>query len=270
MEKTLTLQPRVLKYLKETGQGIYKLSPKFMGLMSDPRRPNYWNAAYEQQEGLKLWGNTIKAAGVRVVASLPEKFYDHRVGKQSWVYFNDTRTREFTKYIMFWLQGMTEIFEYAGLDDARIITNAGYRLAKHDHWDGRLLFDKRFRSLDALIRRRLVIRNSPYTFDLSDCLAMHDLCGVPVLPNTLHAECHSLKDTDPDAIKASWGSQVPMAQLSSPRGGEFTMHAAKSPNINIKHLKNKFPYLFTGDYDLLIDTMSDGVKDAQRLQNSIK
>jgi UV DNA damage endonuclease len=85
-------------------------------------------------------------------------------------------------------------------------------------------FVRRYRDLDDLIRRRLVIENDDRLFMLADCLEIHRLTGIPVLFDVFHHRLNNQGEEIPDCLEHSartWGGKdgLLMVDYSSPRSG---------------------------------------------------
>jgi UV DNA damage endonuclease len=83
-------------------------------------------------------------------------------------------------------------------------------------------FARGFEKLSDRARARLVIENDDRSFDLSDVLELHRMCGVPVVWDVLHHRCLD-REAIPDdealgAALSTWPVGVtPKIHLSSPR-----------------------------------------------------
>jgi len=79
--------------------------------------------------------------------------------------------------------------------------------------------------LDDSIRQRLVIENDERLYAVSDCLAIHQRTGVPVLFDRFHHAIKNQKETVKDllpALKKTWKSAdgIPMIDYSSQQPGK--------------------------------------------------
>jgi len=83
-----------------------------------------------------------------------------------------------------------ELLDLMGLDTtAKIQLHVGGRYT--DPKESRARFVRVVHGLDPAIRRRLVVENDDKRFTASDCLAIHEQTGLPVLFDVFHHSCNN-------------------------------------------------------------------------------
>jgi UV DNA damage endonuclease len=94
-------------------------------------------------------------------------------------------------------------------------------------------FARVYKNLDPSIRRRLVIENDDRRFTAADCMAVHEMTGIPVLFDTFHHSCNSSGEDLSDALRSTgetWKTSdgIPMVDYSSQypgkRAGSHAVH----------------------------------------------
>jgi len=123
-------------------------------------------------------------------------------------------------------------------------------------------FVKQYDLLDTTIRDRLVIENDERLYTLSDCLAIHERTGIPVIADTFH---HSLYNTGEhftallDPVRKTWKAHdgIPMIDYSSQEPG-------KRPGAHARHIvAEDFRQFLTetlpADFDIMLE-----IKDKEK------
>ncbi|OPX63796.1 MULTISPECIES: UV DNA damage repair endonuclease UvsE [unclassified Methanoregula] len=95
-------------------------------------------------------------------------------------------------------------------------------------------FVRTYETLDPVIRRRLVVENDDQRFTASDCLAIHERTGIPVLFDVFHHACANRgEDTKTmiDRVRKTWkgADGIMMADYSS-------QHPDKRPGGHADHI----------------------------------
>ena len=131
------------------------------------------------------------------------------------------------------------ILDAMGLDEtARIQIHVGGVYGDREESTRR--FVERFRRLDPVIRRRLVVENDEKSYCVQDCLRIHEEAGVPVLFDAFH---HSIFNCGENAheclecIAPTWGPRdgVPMVDYSSQAAGRPV--GSHAPSIEIEDFR---------------------------------
>lgn len=270
---------QTIPYLVENKIGVYVFPNLMLSPISDPHNPTRWNTIEENADVVKAWGNALNAANIRLIVSMPSRIFDTRVKMYQKFYFNTGSKYAFHQVVAFWIQGAVELLETAGMkeDSKIIITNCKRLPPKYVHYRSpyyksrayeKNLFLNRFYSFDEQIRSRLVIENMMHVFNLKNCLELSRYCGIPVVFHTMH---HDRKiNQEPvnfNLIRKSWGKIKPLAILSSPEI-PLRVNGGRTERLNIPDLYGKYPELFSGEFDLLIDA-HDGIEDIPAVRSLI-
>ncbi|MCI0503824.1 UV DNA damage repair endonuclease UvsE [Candidatus Micrarchaeota archaeon] len=123
-------------------------------------------------------------------------------------------------------------------------------------------FEERYRRLPSAIRKRLVIENDDRLYAVSDCIRIHETCGVPVLFDSFHHECLNAGESVREALKAAmgtWGNAdgVPMTDYSSQApGGRSGKHAE---TIDLAHFEKYLHSAKKLDFDVMLE-----IKDKEK------
>ena len=123
-------------------------------------------------------------------------------------------------------------------------------------------FIRRYDVLDPAIQEHLVIENDERLYTISDCLAIHERTGIPVIADTFH---HSLLNNgEPvtsllDMVRKTWkpGDGIPMIDYSSQEPGKRVgAHAMHIVEGDFRHfLKETLP----ADFDVMLE-----IKDKEK------
>ncbi len=123
-------------------------------------------------------------------------------------------------------------------------------------------FIDRYRSLDASLKRRLVIENDEKSYDIQDCLLIHKKIKIPVLFDYFHHTLLNNHESFCDVLescKKTWAEKdgIPMVDYSSQKPHTTTgAHAEHLDKSDFKvFLRNSRPY----DFDLMLE-----IKDKER------
>jgi UV DNA damage endonuclease len=123
-------------------------------------------------------------------------------------------------------------------------------------------FVKQYDLLDTTIRDRLVIENDERLYTLSDCLAIHELTGIPVIADTFH---HSLNNTGEqftallDPVRKTWKARdgIPMIDYSSQEPGKRV--GAHALNIVAEEFRQFLRETRPADFDIMLE-----IKDKEK------
>ncbi|MBN1861145.1 MAG: UV DNA damage repair endonuclease UvsE [Candidatus Thermoplasmatota archaeon] len=137
-------------------------------------------------------------------------------------------------------------------------------------------FIARYKSLDASLKRRLVIENDEKSYSICDCLQIHEKIKIPVLfdyfHHTLLNDHESLSDVL-ESCKKAWKPKdgIPMVDYSSQkphmRKGSHAEHL-NNPDFSRFLLRSK-PY----DFDLMLeikDKEKSAIKAVKVLESDIR
>jgi UV DNA damage endonuclease len=123
-------------------------------------------------------------------------------------------------------------------------------------------FIKNYEQLDDSIKRRLVIENDERLYTISDCLAIHERTGIPVLFDVFHHALNnngekigSLLSTLNDTWKRSDG--IPMVDYSSQQPGKRA--GAHAESIDQKDFRSFLQSTAPFDIDIMLE-----IKDKEK------
>jgi len=117
-------------------------------------------------------------------------------------------------------------------------------------------FVKQYDLLDTTIRDRLVIENDERLYTLSDCLAIHERTGIPVITDTFH---HSLYNTGEqftallDPVRKTWKARdgIPMIDYSSQEPGKRV--GAHALHIVAEEFRQFLRETCPADFDIMLE-----------------
>jgi len=123
-------------------------------------------------------------------------------------------------------------------------------------------FVKQYELLDTAIRDRLVIENDERSYALSDCLAIHERTGIPIIADTFH---HSLYNTGEqftallDTVRKTWKTHdgIPMIDYSSQEPGKRA--GAHAMHIVAEDFRQFLKETLPADFDLMLE-----IKDKEK------
>jgi UV DNA damage endonuclease len=123
-------------------------------------------------------------------------------------------------------------------------------------------FVKQYDLLDTAIRDRLVIENDERSYALSDCLAIHERTGIPIIADTFH---HSLYNTGEqftallDTVRKTWKTHdgIPMIDYSSQEPGKRA--GAHAMHIVAEDFRQFLKETLPADFDLMLE-----IKDKEK------
>ena len=123
-------------------------------------------------------------------------------------------------------------------------------------------FLKQYDLLDTAIRDRLVIENDERLYTLSDCLAIHERTGIPVIADTFH---HFLYNNGEqftallDPVRKTWKTHdgIPMVDYSSQEPGKRV--GAHALHIVAEDFRQFLKESRPADFDIMLE-----IKDKER------
>jgi UV DNA damage endonuclease len=123
-------------------------------------------------------------------------------------------------------------------------------------------FVKQYDLLDTAIRDRLVIENDEWLYTLSDCLAIHERTGIPVIADAFH---HSLLNNGEhffsllDPVRKAWKAAdgIPMVDYSSQEPGRRV--GAHAGHIVAEDFRQFLKETLPADFDIMLE-----IKDKEK------
>lgn len=154
-----------------------------------------------------------------------------------------------------------EVLDLMGLDDsAKLQIHLGGVYGDKAASIGR--FIENYEQLDDAIRRRLVVENDERLYTISDCLAVHESTGIPVLFDVFHHALYNNNECMADLlepVRASWKKTdgIPMVDYSSQQPG-------KRPGAHAEHINPEdFRSFLQSSKPFDIDVMLE-IKDKEK------
>ncbi len=123
-------------------------------------------------------------------------------------------------------------------------------------------FVKQYVLLDTVMQDRLVIENDERLYTLSDCLAIHELTGIPVIADAFH---HSLYNNGErflsllSPVRETWKNNdgIPMIDYSSQEPGKRT--GAHAEHIVAEDFRQFLEETRPADFDVMLE-----IKDKEK------
>jgi UV DNA damage endonuclease len=117
-------------------------------------------------------------------------------------------------------------------------------------------FVNRYNSLEKSIKQHYVIENDDKNYNITDCLEISEITGIPVIFDVYHHECNPTKETIQDVlIKVinTWKPEdgLPIVHYSSEHFLKGKCRHADS--IDINHFKNFIESTKNYDFDIMIE-----------------
>ena len=117
-------------------------------------------------------------------------------------------------------------------------------------------FTERFKKLDEVIKRRLVVENDDRSYNLKDCLRISATTKIPVLFDILHHELNSSGETIEDAFKLftkTWKEDdgLPMVDYSSQEVGKRKRKHVET--INLQHFRDFLKKSRNYNFDVMME-----------------
>ncbi|MFW9898729.1 MAG: UV DNA damage repair endonuclease UvsE [Candidatus Thorarchaeota archaeon] len=134
-------------------------------------------------------------------------------------------------------------------------------------------FVERYKLLDESIKNRLVVENDEKSYNLKDCLRIHEKTGIPIILDVYHHECFNYGETIKNAFKAfskTWKKEdgLPIVHYSSQKvGGKKGNHAY---SIDLKHFQKFIQNTLDFNFDLMLeikDKEKSGLKAVKIIKN---
>ena len=117
-------------------------------------------------------------------------------------------------------------------------------------------FAERFKGLNNIIRRRLVIENDDVSYNPTDCMMLHDICGIPLLFDYYHFQIRNENEPFPEVLEtvfSTWKSDdgLPLVDYSSTRVNERSGAHTEHIDLNdfIHFINKSKPY----DFDIMLE-----------------
>jgi UV DNA damage endonuclease len=199
----------ILDYLRDTDIRMYRISSEIAPYITHPEMPQFHGQIEESDVELRSVGAKIRKMDLRV-SMHPSQYIvlnspDERVARAAIADFG---------YHARFLDALGTGSE------AKIVTHVGGVYGDREAAMNR--FVERYRALDPAIRTRLVLENDEVSYPVTDILAIHDACGVPLVFDILHHRVNNPAGLDDvDALLAclkTWpAGETPKIHYSTQR-----------------------------------------------------
>jgi UV DNA damage endonuclease len=123
-------------------------------------------------------------------------------------------------------------------------------------------FVERYNLLDDRIKRRLIIENDGKSYNLNQCLQIHNKIGIPIVLDVYHHECFNSGESLFEAFSLlckTWKDEdgIPIVHYSSQKiGGKKGNHAN---SIDLKHFQKFIENTLDFNFDLMLE-----IKDKEK------
>ncbi len=123
-------------------------------------------------------------------------------------------------------------------------------------------FTDKYGQLDPVIKNRLVIENDERLYTISDCLALHERTGIPVIADSFHHALHNHGERFADlleSIRVTWKAQdgIPMVDYSSQEPGKRV--GAHAEQIVPEEFRQFLHETRPADFDIMLE-----IKDKEK------
>jgi UV DNA damage endonuclease len=117
-------------------------------------------------------------------------------------------------------------------------------------------FIRRFSTLDAKVKRRLVVENDDRSYNFNDCLSISKRCHIPMLFDVFHHELNSSGQTINEVFESftkSWKKRdgVPMVDYSSQSPG--VQKGRHAQTIDIEHFNHFLSATHPWNFDIMLE-----------------
>jgi UV DNA damage endonuclease len=132
-------------------------------------------------------------------------------------------------------------------------------------------FIRQYETLDGAILHRLVIENDDRSYTLSDCMAIHEETGIPVLFDTYHHQCNNKGEDVVHALSrasSTWSSRDGILMVDYSSGEPGAKAGTHARTIDLEDFR-QFVYQTRGiDFDIMLE-IKDKEQSALRALASV-
>jgi UV DNA damage endonuclease len=217
---------QILAFNVENNLLFFRIRPDLIPLASDPKLNIEWQKEFAAD--LKDIGRFIKSHNIRI-----------NIHADLFTMINHPDESQLNQSIRD-LYYQAELIDMMGLDQtAKLQVHAGERF-KQDKGGSIGSFIERFKVLDDIIKKRMVIENENVLCTFKDCMDIHIMTGLPILPDVLHHELsggsdgiHKVLELAAETWQVCDGPM--MVDYSSQDPGR--MSGKHSQSINLEHFR---------------------------------
>ena len=247
VNENLTCLQKILQYNSEQGMFFFRITSDLVPFASHTICTFPWQEYFAGE--FRRIGEYIRQHGFRI-SMHPDQF----------VLLNATDKGVFQRSVAD-LVYQTQVLDLMGLDTtAKVQIHVGGVYGDKPVSMDR--FSDQYELLDPVIKKRLVIENDERLYTISDCLALHERTGIPVIADSFH---HSLLNNGErfvdllDPLRATWKAHdgIPMVDYSSQepgkRAGAHAEHIVPEDFRQFLHETRK------SDFDIMLE-----IKDKEK------
>ncbi len=238
---------RILSYNSGKGLFFFRITSDLVPFASHPVCNFDWQNHFRQK--FEEIGRYIRSKGIRI-SMHPDQF----------VLINSPK-KEITERSIRELAWHCEAMDLMGLDStAKVQIHIGG--AYGDRKKSLSRFADNYQALPRVVRDRLAIENDDRIYSIDDCMAVHDMTGIPVIFDSFHHECLNDGKTREDAIsmaEKTWSSKdgILMTDYSSQQPG--ARKGKHAQHIDIGHFKRYLEETKGHDLDIMLE-----IKDKEK------
>lgn len=204
--KNLFDMAELLKYNKDNGILAYRMPEQVL-----PQLDLGYYKIEELQTELRMVGKIANQLGIQL-SQHPSQYYVLNSHRQD-VVEKSIHTLDFFAETM-------EAMELTKVPNMTL--HIGVKNGYEDSTEAVKAFAKNFERLGEPAKKYLVVENDHVSFQVEDCLKVHELTGVPVVFDNKHYEWNPGDMTFEESLNAAvhtWGSRTPKLHLSSDKEG---------------------------------------------------
>ena len=247
VQRNLTCLEKILAYNVMYGMLFFRITSDLVPFASHPVCTFPWQEEFAGE--FEKIGDYIRCYGFRI-SMHPDQF----------VLLNAPDKGVLQRSIAD-LEYQVQVLDLMGLDrSAKVQVHAGGVYGDKQAAIHRFVYQ--YDLLDEVNRDRLVIENDERSYTLTDCLAIHEQTGIPVIADTFH---HSLFNNGEqflsllDPVRKTWKSRdgIPMVDYSSQEPGKRA--GAHAMHIEAEDFRQFLRETSTADFDIMLE-----IKDKEK------
>jgi len=241
VDANMTCLDRILRHNVEVGLLFFRISSDIIPFASHSVLSVDWKSEYSAR--LAALGDYVKEHDMRI-SMHPDQF----------IVVNSPKPDVVTRSIAD-LEWQADLLDLMELDaGAKVQIHVGGVYGDKKNATGR--FISTYNALSKKVRDRLVIENDHRSYTLSDCMDIHERCGVPVVFDSFHHACLNKGESTWDALvsaMSTWKRRdgVPMTDYSSQEPGMAAgTHARTIDQEDFAHYLEETDGL---DFDIMLE-----------------
>ena len=245
--RNLACLEKILQYNREYGMLFFRITSDLVPFASHPICTFPWQVHFADE--FRRTGEYIRQHGFRI-SMHPDQF----------VLLNAPDKGVLCRSIAD-LVYQTQVLDLMGLDTtAKVQIHVGGAYGNKPLSMDR--FADRYELLDPVIKNRLVIENDERQYTIKDCLAIHELTGIPVIADSFHHSLHNNGERFIDLLellRATWKAHdgIPMVDYSSQEPGKRV--GAHAEHIVPEDFRQFLHEIRMADFDIMLE-----IKDKEK------